>query len=485
MNPPRPLLRPSLLAVAAATLLSACGGGGGGDNPEPAAQSDGAPGPAVSSSATPLDDAAAYRLAVTQTATVRLVAQADGQCLAAAAARQIQRQACSSSSAELFQVLPISTGSSTATLRHVDSGLCIGIVGASTRNGAEAKLQDCQGGNNQRFTQRNAGNGNVALRARHSGKCLELSDPGDAAGLTQEPCDTSYGELKQLFELVAAGAAPPAPVPPPSPTPPPPPPPAPTPPPPPPAPSGWWKPSVGDTWQWQLKGTVNTSYNVKIYDVDLYDTPQATIDLLKSQGKRVVCYFSAGSSENWRDDFARFQPADMGNNLDPMWVGERWLDTRSANVRSIMKARLDLAKSKGCDGVEPDNVDGYTNSPGFPLTAQTQFDYNRFLAEEAHARGMAIALKNDTDQLEALEPYFDFAVNEQCHEYTRADGQSECAGYSVFTSKGKPVLNAEYDSNYVNNATERAALCSASRAANLRTLILPIELDGSIRYSCD
>lgn len=479
MNPPR--LQTHLTLVAAAALLSACGGGG--DSPEPAAPAQSANGAAFSSSATPLDDDVAYRLAVAETATVRIVAQADGQCLVAAAARQIQRQPCSNSSGERFQVLPISAGSRTATLRHVDSGLCIGITSASTRNGAEAKLQDCQGGNNQRFTQREASNGNVALRARHSSKCLELSDPGDAAGLTQETCDSSFSELKQLFELVAAGAAPPAPVPPPSPTPPPPP--APTPPPPPPAPTGWWKPSVGDTWQWQLKGTVNTSYNVKIYDIDLFDTPQATIDLLKSQGKRVVCYFSAGSSENWRADFARFQAADMGNNLDPMWVGERWLDTRSANVRAIMKSRLDLAKSRGCDGVEPDNVDGYTNNPGFPLNAQTQFDYNRFLAEEAHARGMAIALKNDTDQLEALEPYFDFAVNEQCHEYTRADGQSECAGYSVFTSKGKPVLNAEYDSKYVNSATERAALCSAARAANLRTLVLAIELDGSIRYSCD
>ena len=146
----------------------------------------------------------------------------------------------------------------------------------------------------------------------------------------------------------------------------------------------------------------------------------------------------------------------MGNSLDG-WAGERWLDTRSANVREIMKSRLDLAVSRGCDGVEPDNVDGYTNKPGFPLTSATQLDYNRFLATEARSRGLAVALKNTVDLLTQLEPYFDFAVNEQCNEY------NECGGYSVFTSKGKPVFNAEYKSLWKTDATARASLCAASR----------------------
>jgi len=237
------------------------------------------------------------------------------------------------------------------------------------------------------------------------------------------------------------------------------------------------------TWQWQLKGTLKTSYVVDIYDVDLFDVAATTIAQLKtikSPRTYVVCYFSAGSSEDWRADFSKFKAADMGADLDPQWVGERWLDTRSANVRAIMKARLDLAKSKGCDGVEPDNVDGYTNNPGFPLTPSTQLDYNKFLATEAHARGLLIGLKNDVDQVVALEPYFDFAVNEQCNQY------GECGNYAAFTNKNKPVLNAEYASKYVNNTNNaRTDLCTASKKANIRTLVLPLELDGTFRYSCD
>jgi Glycoside-hydrolase family GH114 len=64
-----------------------------------------------------------------------------------------------------------------------------------------------------------------------------------------------------------------------------------------------------------------------------------------------------------------------------------------------MKARLDLAVTKCCEGVEPDNVDGY--------------------------------------------------------------------------------------SAFATHVASRNALCAASRAANLRTLVLPLGLDKSLRYSCD
>ncbi|QET03502.1 endo alpha-1,4 polygalactosaminidase [Cupriavidus pauculus] len=238
-----------------------------------------------------------------------------------------------------------------------------------------------------------------------------------------------------------------------------------------------WVPQLGDTWQLQLQGTANIGYNAAVYDIDMYDTPQATINLLKSQGKRVVCYFSAGSSENWRADFGQFQASDMGNGLSG-WPGERWLDTRSANVRAIMAARMDMAKAKGCDGIDTDNVDGYTNNTGLPLTAATQLDYNRYLAAQAHARGLAIGLKNDVDQVAQLASDFDFAVNEQCFQY------NECGVYSAFTTQGKPVFQVEYDTKYKVDAT-RAPLCASARALNLRTLVLPLSLNDGYRYSCD
>ena len=65
--------------------------------------------------------------------------------------------------------------------------------------------------------------------------------------------------------------------------------------------TGRWRPDVTDTWQWQLQGTVNTGYDVDVYDVDLVETPQDVLDELRDDGRRVVCYFSAGTWETFRD----------------------------------------------------------------------------------------------------------------------------------------------------------------------------------------
>jgi hypothetical protein len=96
---------------------------------------------------------------------------------------------------------------------------------------------------------------------------------------------------------------------------------------------------------------------------------------------------------------------------------EYWLDIRSTTVRTLMAARLDLAVTKDCDGVEPDNVDGYSNDSGFPLTAANQLNYNSWLASEAHKRGLSVGLKNDLEQVTALVGNFDWALNEECSSY--------------------------------------------------------------------
>ena len=243
--------------------------------------------------------------------------------------------------------------------------------------------------------------------------------------------------------------------------------------------STWYQPTSNTSWQWQLTGVLNPTYDVDLYDIDLFETSISDIELLHSEGKKVLCYFSAGSYENWRSDAGSFDAALLGNDLDG-WAEEKWLDIRSPLLEPIMKARLDLAQQKGCDGVEVDNVDAYTNDTGFALSADDQLSYNLFLAREAHNRGLAIALKNDLNQITTLEPYFDMIINEQCHEY------NECDLLRPFITANKPVFIAEYAPKYKTaDTTERVAMCSASRAEGFKTLILAMELDDSYRDSCD
>ena len=240
----------------------------------------------------------------------------------------------------------------------------------------------------------------------------------------------------------------------------------------------WYRPTVATTWQWQLVGTINTGYAVDLYDIDLFDTPTSLIASIQASGKRVICYFSAGSFEDFRSDAGSFRPEDLGTPLGD-FPDEKWLDIRSASVLTIMEARLDVAVDKGCDGVEPDNMDGYDNNSGFSLTASDQLDFNRTIANEAHERGLSVGLKNDLGQIAGLIEFYDFQVNEQCHEY------DECAVLDLFITAGKPVFNAEYEQGYVSNAGTRAQLCDAALARNFRTLVLPLDLDDSFRFSCD
>lgn len=116
----------------------------------------------------------------------------------------------------------------------------------------------------------------------------------------------------------------------------------------------------------------------------------------------------------------------------------QYVDIRSPIVRSLIEARLDLAVSKGCDGVEPDNVDEYQNSNGLGITAADQIDFNSFVAGAAHARGLSVGLKNDLDQVKSLVGDYDWALDEQCNQY------SECASLNPFVTAGKAVFGVEY-----------------------------------------
>ena len=201
----------------------------------------------------------------------------------------------------------------------------------------------------------------------------------------------------------------------------------------------WWEPSVGLRWQWQLSGDpVDPGIGAAVYDIDLFDNAASVITTLHAHGQKVICYMSAGSWEDWRPDADEFPASVIGKDY-AAWPGECWLDIRQVHLLApMMRARLDLCRDKGFDGIEPDNMDGYANHTGFPITFADQVRYNRWLAEEAHARGLSIGLKNDPDQAAELQPYFDWALTEDCF----AEGW--CDSMAPFTQAGKPVFAAEY-----------------------------------------
>jgi hypothetical protein len=234
-------------------------------------------------------------------------------------------------------------------------------------------------------------------------------------------------------------------------------------------PGGRWRPGPGTSWQWQLQGTIDTSLDVDVYDIDLFDTSASLIAELHADGRRVVCYFSAGSYEPWRPDADAFPEAVKGRKMDG-W-DELWLDVRRIELLApVVEGRLDLAVAKGCDAVEPDNVDGYANDTGFALSYDDQIAYNMFLAAEAHARGLSIALKNDVEQVADLVDVFDFAVNEECFSW------NECEALVPFVEAGKAVLGVEYELG-------TGAFCSQANAMDFDFMRKNLDL-GVYREPC-
>lgn len=232
--------------------------------------------------------------------------------------------------------------------------------------------------------------------------------------------------------------------------------------------NSWWRPALNTSWQWQLSGSLDQSVDAVMYDVDLFETDTSVVAALHTQGRKVVCYISVGSWENWRPDAGQFPAAVVGNDYEG-WPGEKWLDIRRIDLLGpIMRQRLDMCRTKGFDAIEPDNIDGYTNDTGFPLSYSDQLAYNRWLANEAHARGLSIGLKNDGDQVADLLSYFDWALTEDCFD------QGWCSQLTPFVAAGKAVFAAEY----TDTGMTTGQFCPQANALNFNAILKHRELDA-------
>ena len=227
-------------------------------------------------------------------------------------------------------------------------------------------------------------------------------------------------------------------------------------------------------WQWQLaEEPVDLGIDVDMWDIDLFENSAAVIAALHERQRKVICYVSVGSWEEWRPDAGGFPAEVIGKDYGG-WPGEKWLDIRRIDLLApLMRARLDECKAKGFDGVEPDNIDGYANDTGFSLTYQDQLNYNIWLAKEAHARGLSIGLKNDSDQVAELLPYFDWALTEDCF----AEGW--CDQLLPFIDAGKPVFAAEY----TDTGMTLDGFCSEANSMRINAVLKHREL-GVYRETC-
>lgn len=85
----------------------------------------------------------------------------------------------------------------------------------------------------------------------------------------------------------------------------------------------------------------------------------------------------------------------------------------------------------------------------------------KFLAREAHLRGLAIGLKNVAEISDDVLPNVQFAVTEDCFD------QGFCADSKNFIAAGKPVFAIEYTDNNISFA----AFCRQAKNLGLSPLL--------------
>ena len=272
--------------------------------------------------------------------------------------------------------------------------------------------------------------------------------------------------------------------------------------------TGWWQPGeltswayvIGENYPLTVPPVVDgTPTPVQAVDADLGDqdglassgmpiadsTIESSVSAIHAMGAHAICYIDAGTAENWRSDYAEFDPSELGGDV-PGWPGEEFVNVADwassvpsgyETLQTIMTNRVALCQEEGFDAIEADNVDAYSdgNIGDFTLSMSQEETYIDQLVAIAHSDGLAFFLKNEVngDSLITTEaPLVDGEIDEQCWQY------SECSALDVFVQEGKPVLNVEYQS------FAEATLCAEANAFPMASIQAGVNLTGPVNYGC-
>jgi hypothetical protein len=251
---------------------------------------------------------------------------------------------------------------------------------------------------------------------------------------------------------------------------------------------GCWTPELDARWQYQLQAKPGIADDTGGIDVDICEPPadggacvtptvfdfdlyadqkvvgdgvfvvnEAAVDAVHAAGGHAICYVDAGDAETYRPDYHRFVAFDrdcggclIGNPFSPIFADEFFLniDNDRGQRSFVLKVNRDRATkcaNAGFDAIEWDVVDTFEDPhSGFRISARSQLMFNTRLANIAHALGLSVALKNDPSQIADLEPYFDFAIVEECFQYHFCAGHPS-PGEVAFVEAGKAVFEVEYE----------------------------------------
>lgn len=190
------------------------------------------------------------------------------------------------------------------------------------------------------------------------------------------------------------------------------------------------------------------------------------VQKLKSEGKKILCYFNMGrlQADPWKDSKKRAAAyagvykhyRDIPQNetcteIGDKW-GEPWISWKPSNRARALKAYQGVINDakKACDGLEYDNLDVTENimdASGKRTNACGTDEDIRFMlkevCEKTHQAGMSCFLKNSFDKAEEFGGLYDGVITEQCFTYS-GNAEKISKGF-----KGKPIACIEYKNSDV------------------------------------
>jgi len=171
-----------------------------------------------------------------------------------------------------------------------------------------------------------------------------------------------------------------------------------------PVPVDIWKPTVNTTWQWQLTGT---AIDRRLMSICMTSTCSITMPAWSPRCMhRVVKWYVMSvwvAGKDWRPDKDQFPDAVIGKT-----TRTGWRKNGSTFARLTCWPRS-CAPAWICANPKALTHRARQHRWLFPMIRVSrslcrQLKYNRWLADEAHARGLSIGLKNDPDQAVDLGP---------------------------------------------------------------------------------
>ena len=295
--------------------------------------------------------------------------------------------------------------------------------------------------------------------------------------------------------------------------------------------AGYKLPPAGhDQWYWEidpatpglaglpsLTGSYPAPGSANIWDTDLFQDSNTAgagiptggspvVQALHASGKYSICYLEAGAYQTGFPDNSDFAAADYGYRARRYrmqgYSNEWWLNVSgfrtyvagnsstlkgaAVNIAAGLNRRIGWCSVEGQDAIEPDDLDGYTNrggtgvaGGGWHLSQADAAGFERWLAYDAHAHGLAVFQKNDPANAAANAAVFDGMIIEECNYY-----RDPCSGAggdaTPYLNAGKPVLNAEY----IEDGETTAKFCSADVAAGITGALFNVDLNGKTYKPC-